>query len=217
MLPPGEKDFVCDKPGKEALEENGFESQAEYEAFCYTDFCFKLFMESAKQQAYFNNSIFVFIGDHGVEGESSAVYPPAWNAQRLSDEHVPLLFYAPALLKPAAYNYTVSQIDVLPTLAGMVHQPYTNSTLGRDVINQQDIFHAAFIIHHDEGNIGVVTDDYYFVKNINITHEELVPLRNEVPALSNQQADSVKKKLSELTSAIFETSRWMLLNNKNRE
>ena len=217
MLPPGEKDFVCDKPGKEALEENGFESQAEYEAFCYTDFCFKLFMESAKQQAYFNNSIFVFVGDHGVEGESSAVYPPAWNAQRLSDEHVPLLFYAPALLKPAAYNYTVSQIDVLPTLAGMVHQPYTNSTLGRDVINQQDIFHAAFIIHHDEGNIGVVTDDYYFVKNINITHEELVPLRNEVPALSNQQADSVKKKLSELTSAIFETSRWMLLNNKNRE
>ena len=216
MLPPGEKDFVCDKPGKEALEENGFESQAEYEAFCYTDFCFKLFMESAKQQAYFNNSIFVFIGDHGVEGESSAVYPPAWNAQRLSDEHVPLLFYAPALLKPAAYNYTVSQIDVLPTLAGMVHQPYTNSTLGRDVINQQDIFHAAFIIHHDEGNIGVVTDDYYFVKNINITHEELVPLRNGVPALSNQQADSVKKKLSELTSAIFETSRWMLLNNKNK-
>ena len=173
-------------------------------------------MESAKQQAYFNNSIFVFIGDHGVEGESSAVYTPAWNAQRLSDEHVPLLFYAPALLKPAAYNYTVSQIDVLPTLAGMVHQPYTNSTLGRDVINQQDIFHAAFIIHHDEGNIGVVTDDYYFVKNINITHEELVPLRNGVPALSNQQADSVKKKLSELTSAIFETSRWMLLNNKNK-
>lgn len=216
MLPPGEKDFVCDKPGKQALEENGFESQAEYEAFCYTDFCFKLFMESAKQQAYFNNTIFVFVGDHGVEGESSSVYPPAWNAQRLSDEHVPLLFYAPALLKPATYNYTVSQIDVLPTLAGMVHQPYTNSTLGRDVINQQNIFHAAFIIHHDEGNIGVVTDDYYFVKNINITYEELVPLRNTSPVLSNQQADSVKKKLSELTSAIFETSRWMLLNNKNK-
>jgi phosphoglycerol transferase MdoB-like AlkP superfamily enzyme len=216
MLPPGEKEFTCDIVDKEILAKNGFESQEEYQAFCYTDFCFKKFIESAKKEPWFNNTIFVFVGDHGVEGESGAVYPNAWNAQRLSDEHVPLLYYAPALLQPVTYHYTVSQIDLLPTLAGMIHQPYTNTTLGRDVINQRNIFHAAFIIHHDEGNIGVITDDYYFVKNINITQQELVPVKEGLPALSLQQSDSVKKQLSQLTSAIYETSRWMLINNKNK-
>ena len=173
-------------------------------------------MEASRQQPWFNNTIFVFVGDHGVEGESGEVYPKAWNSHRLSDEHVPLLYYAPALLQPATYDYTVSQVDVLPTLAGMIHQPYTNSTLGRDVINQPDIFHSAFIIHHDEGNIGVITDDYYFVKNINISHQELVPVKDNLPSITVQQSDSIKKQLSQLTSAIFETSKWMLVNNKKK-
>jgi hypothetical protein len=98
----------------------------------------------------------------------------------------------------------------------MIHQPYINTTLGRDVINQKDILNAAFIIHHDEGNIGVVTDDYYFVKNINIKHEELVPVKDGLPPLTTQQSDSIKNKLSQLTSAIFETSKWMLVNNRNK-
>lgn len=216
MIPPGEKEFTCPKPEADVLAKYGFDSQAEFEAFCYTDFCFKKFIESARQQDYFNNTIFVFIGDHGVEGEAGAEYPKAWTANRLSDEHVPLLFYAPALLPPARYHYTVSQVDLLPTLAGMLHQPYVNTTLGRDVINQPGIFHAAFIIHHDEGNIGIVTDDYYFVKNVNITKEDLVPLKDNLPELSPPQQDSVKQKLSKLTSAIYETSKWMLLNNHKK-
>ena len=214
MIPPGEKEFGCPVVEKEILSKYGFDSQEEYEAFCYTDFCFKKFIETAKQQAYFNNTIFIFVGDHGVEGDAGAEYPKAWTAQRLSDEHVPLLYYAPSLLPPANYHFTVSQIDILPTLAGMVHQPYNNSTLGRDVINQTNIFHSAFIIHHDEGNIGIVTDDYYFVKNINIAQQELVPLKDNLPALTRERSDSIMQKLSQLTSGIYETCKWMLVNNK---
>ncbi len=216
MIPPGEKEFTCPVVEKDMLAKYGFDSQGEYEAFCYTDFCFKKFIEAAKQQPFFNNTIFVFVGDHGVEGEAGALYPKAWTSFRLSDEHVPLLYYAPALLSPARYHYTVSQIDLLPTLAGMLHQPYVNTTLGRDVINQPNLQHAAFVIHHDEGNIGIVTDDYYFIKNINITQENLVPMRDNMPPLTSLQQDSIKQKLSQLTSAIYETSRWMLVNNPNK-
>jgi phosphoglycerol transferase MdoB-like AlkP superfamily enzyme len=214
MLPPDEKEFTCQVIDHETLIKYGFESQAEYQAFCYTDFCYKKFIEAARQEAYFHNTIFVFIGDHGVEGEAGAMYPKAWTSQRLSDEHVPLLFYAPQLLEPANYSYTVSQIDVLPTLAGMLHQSYTNTGIGRDLLNQQNLFHSAFIIHHDEANIGMVTDDYYYIKNLNISKEELVPLNDNVPELSKIQSDSIKQKLSQLTSAIYETSKWMLVNNK---
>ncbi len=214
MLPPDEKEFTCPIVDIDTLNKYGFDSQAEFEAFSYTDFCFKQFIEAAKKQPYFNNTIFIFIGDHGVEGEAGAMYPKAWTSQRLSDEHVPLLYYAPALLEPARHSYTVSQVDLLPTLAGMLHQTYSNAGIGRDVINQQDLLHAAFIIHHDEANIGMVTDDYYYIKNLNISKEDLVPVKDNLPPLSPAQADSIKKKLSQLASAIYETGKWMLVNNK---
>jgi phosphoglycerol transferase MdoB-like AlkP superfamily enzyme len=192
----------------------GFESEQEFQSFCYTDYCFKKMIEKGKAQPWFNNTIFVFVGDHGVEGEASQMYPQAWTSGRLSDEHVPMLFYAPQLITPQKKTEVVSQIDILPTLAGMLHMPYTNTTLGRDLLHSKDRMDAAFIIHHDEGNIGVVTNDYYFVKNLRIKKEELMPVRpGEVP-LTPAQKDSVIDRLSQLTSAMYETAKWMLVNNK---
>ena len=173
-------------------------------------------MEAAKKSPSFNNTIFIFTGDHGVEGKAEAIYPGAWTEQRLGDEHIPLLFYAPALLAPQKRPETVSQIDILPTVAGMIQQQYLNSTLGRDLLDANKKENAAFIIYHAPGWIGVVTDDYFYRKNIRIKKEELVPVRNNLPVLTPQQQDSVKKHLSQLTSAIYETARWMLINNKNK-
>ncbi|MBK7434011.1 MAG: LTA synthase family protein [Chitinophagaceae bacterium] len=214
MIPQEEKEFTCPVIEKDLLKKYGFESQAEYEAFCYTDFCFRKFIEAARKEAYFDNTIFVFVGDHGVEGETGELYPKAWSTHRLSDEHVPLLYYAPGLLSPARYGFTVSQIDVLPTLAGMLHMPYANTTQGRTLPTTKDINHSAFIIHHDEGNIGMVTDDYYYIRNININKEELVPL---------QWGFSLRTKQGIPYPAIvpdhfglYETSQWMILNNHNK-
>jgi len=215
-IPEEDKDFEQKIIDPEQLKQWGFESLKEYNAFAYTDYCFKKFMEAARQQAYFNNTIFVFVGDHGVEGNAMGLYPPAWTIQRLSDEHVPLLFYAPYLLSPQKRSETVSQIDVLPTIAGMIQQPYVNSTLGRDLLDTTKRTNAAFIVYHAPGWIGVVDDHYYFRKNIRIQKEELIPVTKDTLNLTKAQRDSVKNKLSSLTSAIYETSRWMLLNNKNK-
>ncbi|MGI8583067.1 MAG: LTA synthase family protein [Chitinophagaceae bacterium] len=213
-IPEEDKDFEKKLVPADTLKKYGFESLEEFHAFQYSDYCFKKFMEEAKKQFYFNNTIFVFTGDHGVEGDAGELYPPAWTANRLSDEHVPLLFYAPALLSPQKRNEVVSQIDILPTIAGMIHQPYVNTTLGRDLLKTKTKNNAAFIIHHDEGNIGVVTDDHYFIKNIRINKEELVSVKSNQLNLSPSQQDSVKHSLSALTSAIYETAKWMLVHNK---
>jgi phosphoglycerol transferase MdoB-like AlkP superfamily enzyme len=215
-IPALDKDFIPIKPSEEELKQYGFESIEEYTAFCYTDYCYKKFIEAAKQSPYFDNTIFVFIGDHGVEGNAAAMYPEVWTEQRLSDEHVPLLFYAPALLRAQKRSEAVSQIDVLPTLANMIFQPFTNKTLGRNLLNDNGKENAAFIIHHDEGKIGVVNNDYYYTKNLWITKEELLPVRKDLPALTAKQTDSIKSHLSELTSAIYETAQWMLVNNHNK-
>ena len=57
----------------------------------------------------------------------------------------------------------VSQIDVLPTIAGMVQQPYINTTLGSDLLDPTKKNNYAFITN-TAGKIGMVTDDFYFTK-----------------------------------------------------
>ena len=215
-IPEEDKDFVQKNIPDEELHKYGFESLKEYNAFAYTDYCFRNFIEAAKKEKYFDNTIFVFLGDHGVEGNASAIYPNAWTEQRLSDEHIPLLFYSPALLAPQQRHEVASQIDVLPTIAGMLAQPYTNSTLGRDLLDSSKQENAAFIIYHAPGWIGVVNDQYFYRKNIRIKKEELVSVTKDSLQLTAVQRDSVMKHMSTLTSAIYETARWMLLNNKNK-
>jgi phosphoglycerol transferase MdoB-like AlkP superfamily enzyme len=216
MIPEEDKDFEKLIVPRDTLRKYGFESVDEFNSFRYSDYCFRKFIESARTENYFHNTIFVFIGDHGVSGNATAVYPSVWTEQRLSDEHIPLLFYAPYLLAPQKRKEVVSQIDVLPTIAGMVQQPYVNTTLGRDLLHPAKQNNYAFIIYHDEGRIGIVTDTYYFTKNLNFIEEHLYPVTGEELPYTTAQQDSIKTKISEVTTAIYETGRWMLMNNKEK-
>jgi phosphoglycerol transferase MdoB-like AlkP superfamily enzyme len=213
MIPEGDNDFEKKILPLDTLVKYGFESAEEYNSFRYADYCFQKFMEAAKKEKYFDNTVFVFVGDHGVSGNATAMYPDVWTTERLTDEHVPLLFYAPGLFKGQKRSEVVSQIDLLPSIASLTGQKYTNTTLGRNVLTQHNEAHYAFIIHHDEGRIGIVSDSFYFTKNLNFKKEELHFLNGET-TLSKPQQDSIKWKMSELTTAYYETAKWMLLNNK---
>lgn len=206
-------DFKIEHISKEQLEKFGFESDAEFNAFRYADYSFQKFIEAARKEKYFNNTILVFVGDHGVSGNAKNIYPAAWTDARLTEEHVPLLFYAPKLLAPQKREEVVSQIDVLPTIAGLTGHSYTNSTLGRDVLHNQNGNHYAFLISHDEGRIGIITDKFVFTKNLNFKQEEVYPLKDNV-SYTPQQLDSIKSKMTDFTSAFYETARWMLVHNK---
>ena len=215
-IPETDIDFKKKQIDKDTLMKYGFSSIEEYNGFAYSDYAFKTFIEAAKKEKYFANTIFVFVGDHGVEGNAKAMYPDVWTNNRLSDEHVPLLFYAPSLLEAKQYDKTVSQIDVMPTIAGLLHQPYLNTTLGRDVLNPSTRNNGAFIIHHDEGKIGWVTDSFYFVKNIRFKQEQLLPVLSNQPYWTAVEEIAIKKKVSAFTTAFYETAKWMLVNNKKR-
>ncbi len=213
MIPESDTDFVRQMVPEEQLQRYGFESLNEFNTFRYSDYCFKKFIEAAEKEAYFHNTIFVFIGDHGVAGNAEEMYPTAWTDQRLTDEHVPLLFYAPYLLKAQRRSEVVSQIDVLPTIAGMLQQPYVNTTLGRDLLDPAKRNNYAFITN-TAGKIGMVTDDFYFITNLNFPDEQMVPVRYSGQSYSKAQRDSIQRRLSDFTGAFFETARYMLMNNK---
>lgn len=216
MIPPADTaEFKMEILPEEDLSRYGFESLMEYNSFRYSDYCFRKFMEAAEKESYFHNTIFVFIGDHGVAGNARMMYPAVWTEQRLTDLHVPLLFYAPYLLKPEKRSEVVSQVDVLPTIAGMLQQPYLNTTLGRDLLDPEKRHHFAFVTN-TAGKIGMVTDDFFFVKNLNFPDEQLMPISDRSIAYNEARRDSLRRRLSEFTTAYFETARYLIMNNKPR-
>jgi len=195
----------------DSLKKYGFESLAEFNAFRYTDFCFNTFMTAARKEKYFSNTVFVFVGDHGIPGSASAVLPKAWTEQRLAAEHVPLLFYGPALIPARRMSQVCSQIDILPTIAGMMNAPYINSCLGRDLLDSTVSDKLAFIFDPDYAQTGVVMGDYFYRTQLKTGQQELVSIKNNVKV---KETEEHINKMHQLTEAIHEVSKYLILNNK---
>lgn len=201
----------------DSLNRYGFQRNEELNAFRYTDFCFEKFIEAAKKEKYFKNTVFIFIGDHGIRGDAASMFPRAWTNNGLTCFHVPLLFYAPGMLTPVRHTMNCSQVDVLPTIAGITGKAYHNTTLGRDLLRINDSSsNAAFIIDHDEQKIGVIHGDYYYTRLLTSGKETLVSIKNNEQVGHSTSIDSLQAKLAQLTNAFYETSRYMLLNNKKK-
>jgi phosphoglycerol transferase MdoB-like AlkP superfamily enzyme len=186
-------------------------------AFRYTDFGYQKFMQAASAEKYFSNTIFVFVGDHGIAGNAGTMFPEAWTDERLSTMHVPLLFYAPSLLRPKRIHEFVSQVDLLPTVAGLAKISYNNTSLGRDLLDSAHTPDKAFSFLYDpeQGYIGLLMGDYLYREQL-ITHRgRLYPVTNNDPVNPVLVGDSATK-MAGLARGIYETSRYLLLNNKKK-
>lgn len=200
---------------KDSLNKYGFESIEELNAFRYTDFGFKKFITAARKSAYFDNTIFVFVGDHGIAGNAADMFPRAWTDNGLSSYHVPMLFYSPRLLTATRIHEVVSQVDLLPTVAGLANIAYTNTTLGRDLLKTQPASGVAFMMDHNNNNIGMVKGTYFYDRQPSGTKEDFI-WADFIRTEEVEHTDSLMQMYRELTTAFYETSKYMLLNNRKK-
>ncbi|HEU4634330.1 MAG TPA: LTA synthase family protein [Flavisolibacter sp.] len=210
-------EFSRVKLNEDTLKKYGYISNDELNAFRYTDFSYRKFIEAAQKHPYFKNTVFVFVGDHGIRGDAGHMLPRAWTDQALTIVHVPLLFYSP-LLKPERRTNICSQVDILPSIAGLLSVPYHTRALGKNLFDSsllQNPFRSssAFIIDPDEKKMGILAGDHYYRKGITSPGYEVVSLRDNNP-VPPRVADSVKARLSAYPDAIYETARYMLYHNK---
>ena len=207
------KDFPVD-----TLKKYGFESNAELNAFRFTDFSFQKFIEAAKKEPYFKNTIFVFVGDHGIRGNAGSMFPEAWEKDGLTTQHVPLLFYSPSLLSPQRIDRTCSQLDLIPSVSSLAGISYTNTTLGKDLFDtvqhNLQFKNNAFLFDPEVKQIGMVTDSFSYVHNLSSGIEDFRSSKDNLPLPQNEATASEKKALHDLSQAYYETAKYLLLNNK---
>ncbi|MCW9025294.1 MAG: LTA synthase family protein [Gammaproteobacteria bacterium] len=220
-IPENNEGFESIEHDKDTINKAGFNSNGEYNAFRFMDHSIGFFLEAAKQSSYFDNTIFIFYGDHGITGYGGEHSPEFENDYVLTGFHTPLVFYAPKLItKPYIDTSPASELDLLPTIAGLAAPGYVNTSLGRDLRDPQfaDKRYAFTITHHSVPEIGVIADDYYFRMNANGTQKLLSHTRSENYQENRiEQQPDIATKLETLTTGLHETAKYMLYHNSHSE
>lgn len=119
----------------------------------YMDWSISNFMDSCSHTDWYNNTVFVFVGDHGVNLPYPYDVPLSYN-------HVPLIIHAPGLFKqPETRHQIGNQTDIFPTVMGLVREDYVQNTLGYDLFQEKRPF-AYFSQDH---KMGVVNDRFLYI------------------------------------------------------
>ena len=211
-------------PPSELLEQNGFISADEFRAFAYLDWCIGRFMQRARREPYFANTIFAFIGDHGISGATGPHYPPAWRELAITQGHTPLLIYAPGRIAPRRIDAWAQQIDVLPTLAALAGIAHRNTTLGRDLLDPRfDASRIAFTFHFTgPGELGVLVGNRMLVDKEPATLHDILgaqPHRNLLdPASAVDPAEArIARQWAGFARDYDLIARYLQTHNKRRD
>lgn len=102
--------------------------QGRLAAVKYTDYAIGKFIEKAKAKPWFDNTIFVIVADHCASSAGKKNLP-------VNKYHIPLIIYSPSLVKSGINNSLSSQIDIVPTILGLMGLSYETKFFGSDIIN----------------------------------------------------------------------------------
>ncbi|AZA99925.1 LTA synthase family protein [Chryseobacterium joostei] len=104
-----------------------------HEPIQYTDYAIKKYFETAKKQPWFNNTIFVFTGDH-----TNQIYYPEYE-KAMNRFAVPLVFYSPnPEYQLKGENQEIAQqIDIYPTLADLIGYNKPIRSWGRSLVSDK--------------------------------------------------------------------------------
>jgi phosphoglycerol transferase MdoB-like AlkP superfamily enzyme len=196
----------------------GFNSIEELNSFRFMDHSIGHFIKIAQQEPYFENTLFVFFGDHGITAATGKHTPKSEEQLRISGLRVPLVMYGKGIIKePVMFDKVASQVDVLPTIASITQTDYIDSTMGRDLLDERfDENRYAFTIEHAGGRtIGLLTDEFYFMMNFDGSGVKLHRLDSATPRKDvSAQHPEITAKLTEYTAAMRDTIQYMRDNNK---
>ena len=110
----------------------------------YADWALGRFIREAKKHAFFADTLFVLMGDHGARVYGAAEIP-------LPSYEVPILFLAPGVIPAGAKVETLmSSLDVPPTVLGVLGLDYDSKFFGHDALRIPKEAGRALMTHNNE-------------------------------------------------------------------
>lgn len=180
----------------------------------YTDYALKKFFEMAKKQDWYDNTVFVIIADHCASSAGSTELP--------TDKYrIPAIIFSEGFIKPQKFNKLMSQIDVMPTLFGLLNFSYQSKFLGQDVFKTEFQPKAYVATYQD---LGFIKEDHLTILSPvkKIKQYSLSPKPGKLAPEFNIYNDEKilktpdHKLVNEAISAYQSTSYWLKTNQLNR-
>lgn len=119
-------------------------------ALHYSDSVIGNFIEQAKKEDWYANTLFIIVGDHGH------TYPGSSRVYEKDKFHIPMLWTGGAVnTPPARINKTGSQTDLAASLLQQLSLPSGEYPWSRNILNPQEPGFAHYFFHD---GVGLVTD-----------------------------------------------------------
>ena len=96
------------------------------------------FLKQAATHSWGKDTLFVIVADHCASSAGKTTLPP-------SGYHIPMIIWSPAHIQPAKVDKLISQIDIAPTLLGLLNFNYQSQFLGQDIFATEQGPDRAFI------------------------------------------------------------------------
>lgn len=99
----------------------------------YTDSCINAYLNNAKKESWYQNTLFIFVADHGhvLPKQAHEIYSP-------ERYHIPLLFYGEVIkdeFKGRKFSNVGSQIDIAATLLAQLKIPSKEFIWSKNLLN----------------------------------------------------------------------------------
>ena len=133
----------------------------------YADDAIKRFMSEVQDEPWFDNTIFIFTGDHGYKSAARGLSKKMRHVKKAaaSIEHhrVPLVIYAPKIIAPSKNPTLGSHADILPTIIDMLGLQNSYSAIGSSLFDKS--VHERFVYIQEGSSMGLITDKGYVKHN----------------------------------------------------
>ena len=210
------KPILENEISEETLLKGGFRSLGQLNGIRYLDFNVARYLERAKESGYYENSIFVFFGDHMGGMKKLNFIKNIEDDLGIQRHHVPFFIHAPKYIEPQELDKYAKLIDLFPTVTSLAKIDYTNYTLGRDLLDSTYINTAAFVYLKSKGEnaVGIIRDDFYYEKTNISKSSSLYDLR--INSIEDIKVDkhALTKEMDSLLAAYYHSTKYLYYNNK---
>ena len=149
----------------------------------YTDWAIGDFIRRVQAKPYFRDTVFVITADHCADSAGKSRIP-------INRYHIPLLIYSPAHIEPRRVERMTAQIDIPPTLLGLLNFSYRSRFFGHDVLDLPPDRDRAFPSTYQ--NLGYLRGDRLTILSPGHKLEQVKPNRATGGAVPYPQMDQTE-------------------------
>lgn len=160
----------------------------------YTDYTIGRFIRQAAQRPWFKNTIFLIVADHCASSAGQTELP-------IDKYHIPMLIYSPGNVQPGVMSRLMSQIDIGPTLLGMLNFSYTSKFFGYDMFKLEPGRERAFISTYQ--NLGYLRNGKFVILSPQFKVESFLLSEGQEPVNRIDDPQIVNEAVSWYQSASY--------------